>query len=149
MYNLDELDKRIIRELEKDARRSLRQISRKLGTSITTLSSRISRMEKAGVVRGYSVLVNPEMIGFDLAAVIEIVVSKGKLTEVEREIAGMRNVFAVYDITGSTDAIILARFRKRSELSTFIKSLLGMRYVERTNTHVVLNVVKEDQRIGL
>jgi DNA-binding Lrp family transcriptional regulator len=89
------------------------------------------------------------MIGFDLAAVIEIVVSKGKLTEVEREIAGMRNVFAVYDITGSTDAIILARFRKRSELSTFIKSLLGMRYVERTNTHVVLNVVKEDQRIGL
>ncbi len=149
MYNLDELDKRIIRELEKDARRSLRQISRKLGTSITTLSSRISRMEKAGVVRGYSVLVDPEMIGFDLAAVIEIVVSKGKLTEVEREIAGMRNVFAVYDITGSTDAIILARFRKRSELSTFIKSLLGMRYVERTNTHVVLNTVKEDYRIGL
>jgi DNA-binding Lrp family transcriptional regulator len=149
MYDLDELDRRVVRELEKDARRSLRQISRKLDISITTLSSRISRMENSGAVKGYSVLLDPEMLGFELTAIIEIVVSKGKLVEVEREIANMRNVFAVYDITGSTDAVILARFRKRSELSTFIKSLLAMRYVERTNTHVALNIVKEDFRIGL
>jgi DNA-binding Lrp family transcriptional regulator len=149
MHNLDELDKNLIRELEKDARRSLRKLSRNLGISITTLSKRISRLEKSGVIKGYSVLVDPESIGFDLTAIIELVVSKGKLMELEREIAKMRNVFAVYDITGSTDAVVLARFRKRNEMSRFIKSLLAMRYVERTNTHVVLNVVKEDARLGL
>ncbi len=149
MYIIDDLDKRIIRELEKDARRSFRKLSRKLGVSITTLSNRVSRLEKSGVVKGYSVLLDPESIGFDLTAIIEIVVSKGKLMEVEREIAKMGNVFAVYDITGSTDSIVIARFRKRREMSRFIKSLLGMRYVERTNTHVVLNVVKEDARLGL
>lgn len=67
----------------------------------------------------------------------------------EREIARMKNVFAVYDITGLTDVIVLARFKKRREMSRFIKSLLGMKYVERTNTHVVLNVVKEDMRVRL
>lgn len=149
MYIIDDLDKRIIRELEKDARRSFRKLSRKLGVSITTLSNRVSRLEKSGVVKGYSVLLDPESIGFDLTAIIEIVVSKGKLMEVEREIAKMGNVFAVYDITGSTDSIVIARFRKRREMSRFIKSLLGMRYVERTNTHIVLNVVKEDARLGL
>lgn len=149
MYKLDELDRKIIRELEKDARRSLRKLSRKLGISITTLSNRVSKLEKSGVIKGYSVLVDPENAGFDLTAIIEIVVSKGKLMEVERGIAKMRNVFAVYDITGLTDAIVLARFRKRSEMSRFIKSLLAMKYVERTNTHIVLNVVKEDMRIGL
>lgn len=149
MYGLNELDRRILRELEKDARRSLRCISRSLGISVTTLSNRMSRMEKAGVIKGYSVMTDPEGMGFDLTAIIEIVVSKGKLMEVEREIAKMRNVSAVYDITGETDAIIIAKFKKRSDMSSFIKSLLATRYIERTNTHVVLNIVKEDMRISL
>lgn len=149
MYAFDELDRRIIKELENDARRSLRKISRKLGISITTLSGRISDLEKEGVIKGYTVIVDPEAAGFDLTAIIEIVVSKGRLLEVEREIAKMRHVSAVYDITGSTDSLIIARFKKRNEMSGFIKSLLSMRYVERTNTHVVLNVIKEDFRVEL
>lgn len=149
MYTADGLDIRVLRELGKDARVSLRRLSRRLGVSITTVSNRLSRMEKAGMIRGYSVLVDHEKMGFDLTAMIELVVSKGKLMEVEREIAGMKNVFAVYDITGSTDAVVLARFRKRIEMNRFIKGLLSMRYVERTNTHVVLNVIKEDLGPGL
>ncbi len=149
MYRLDEIDRKIIRELEKNARLSLRRMARRLGISITTLSNRISKMEKAGVIKGYSVVIDPESVGLELTAVIEIVVSKGKLVEVEKEIAKMKNVFAVYDITGLTDAIVMARFRKRSEMSRFIKSLLAMKYVERTNTHLVLNVVKEDLKLGI
>jgi DNA-binding Lrp family transcriptional regulator len=147
MHSFDERDRKILKELEYDARRSLRKISRKLGVSITTLSTRISRMEKTGLIKGYSAVVNPEAAGYELTAIIEILVSKGRLLEVEKEISGMKQVAAVYDITGSTDAIIIARFKKRSEMSNFIKSLLAMRYVERTNTHVVLNVIKEDFRV--
>jgi DNA-binding Lrp family transcriptional regulator len=149
MQTIDELDRSIIREMQLDARRSLRKISRKLGISITTLSARLSDMEEAGMIKGYSAVVDPETAGFELTAIIEIVVSKGRLLEVEKEIAKMRQVFAVYDITGSTDALILARFRKRSEMSGFVKSLLAMRYVERTNTHVALNVIKEDMKVEL
>ena len=149
MYELGELDKDILKELNKNCRRSLRKISRKLGVSITTLSNRISRMEKAGVIKGYSVVIDPESIGFDLTAVIELVVSKGKLIEVEKEIAKMRNVFGVYDITGLTDSIVMARFRKRTDMNRFVKSLLAMRYVERTNTHIALNVIKEDFRVEM
>lgn len=147
MHSFDDLDRKILKELEYDARRSLRKISRRLGVSITTLSARISGMEKTGLIKGYSAIINPEAAGYDLTAIIEVLVSKGRLLEVEKEISGMKNVSAVYDITGSTDAIIIARFRKRSEMSSFIKSLLSMRYVERTNTHVVLNVMKEDFRV--
>lgn len=147
MHSFDELDRKILKELELDARRSLRKIAKKLEISITTLSARIARMEKTGLIKGYSAVVNPEAAGYDLTAVIEILVSKGRLLEVEKEISGMKHVSAVYDITGSTDAIIVARFRKRSDMSSFIKSLLSMKYVERTNTHVVLNVIKEDFRV--
>lgn len=53
---------------------------------------------------------------------------------------------AVYDITGLTDMVIIAKFKNRKDLSNFVKRDLSMPYVERTNTHVVLLTVKEDFR---
>jgi DNA-binding Lrp family transcriptional regulator len=65
----------------------------------------------------------------------------------EKEIARLPNVCCVYDITGLTDAIIIAKFKKREELSKFTKRLLSMPFIERANTHVVLTTVKEDFRL--
>jgi DNA-binding Lrp family transcriptional regulator len=46
-----------------------------------------------------------------------------------------------------TDAVIIAKFKKREELGKFTKRLLAIPFVERTNTHVVLTTIKEDFRI--
>jgi len=75
--------------------------------------------------------------------VIELTVSKGKMLEIENQIAKNPNVFAVYDITGTHDALILARFKDRSALSAMIKEIHKSPEVERTNTHLILNVIKE------
>jgi len=61
----------------------------------------------------------------------------------EREIAKLPGVCAVYDVTGDTDGIVIAKFRTREELSLFTKSLLAMPFVERTNTHVVLRQLRK------
>ena len=53
----------------------------------------------------------------------------------------------VYDVTGTTDAMILAKFKTRRELNNFVKRILRMPFVERTNTRVVLNTIKEDFRL--
>jgi len=67
------------------------------------------------------------------------------MLEVEKIIAQNPNVFAVYDITGTYDALILARFKTRAKLSEMIKDEIhASPYVERTNTHIVLNVIKEN-----
>ncbi|MFY9872197.1 MAG: Lrp/AsnC ligand binding domain-containing protein, partial [Candidatus Nitrosopolaris sp.] len=65
---------------------------------------------------------------------------------VEKHIAKFPNVCAVYDITGLTDMIVVAKFKNRAQLSNFVKKDLALPYVERTNTHVVLITVKEDFR---
>jgi len=67
--------------------------------------------------------------------------------EVENEIAKLPNTCLVYDVTGDYDAIVVAKFRNRKELNNFVKTILSLNYVERTNTHVVLNSVKEDFRL--
>ena len=144
---MDETDVKILKSLVSDARLSSRQISKKSGVSIGTVLTRMRRLEKEGVVRGYSAVVDHEKLGYMLTALIEITVSKGRLLEMENEIARIANVCAVYDVTGLTDAFVVAKFKSREDLSAFAKRLLAMPYVERSNTHVVLTTIKEDFRL--
>jgi DNA-binding Lrp family transcriptional regulator len=144
---LDQTDVKILETLLRDARLSSRQLARKIGVSVGTVLDRVKRMEQSGVIKGYSVMLDHEKLGYELTVVTEITVSKGKLLEMEKQIGKISSVCAVYDVTGSTDAIAIAKFRSRKELSAFTKSLLAMPFVERTNTHLALTTVKEDHRL--
>ena len=144
---LDELDRKILQSYLFDARVSYRELGHKLGVSTTTIQSRTLKLEKAGVIRGYSAILDHEKAGFQLTAITEVSVAKGKLLELEKDVAKLPQVLAVYDVTGLTDAIVIAKFRSREDLSKFTKVLLGMPFVERTNTHMVLTTVKEDFRL--
>ncbi len=144
---MDDLDRRILQAYLMDARLSCRELGHKLGVSTTTIQSRTNKLEKAEIIRGYSAIYDHEKIGFQLTAITEVSVAKGKLLELEREVAKMPHVLAVYDVTGLTDAIVIAKFKSREDLSRFTKALLAMPFVERTNTHMVLTTVKEDFRL--
>jgi DNA-binding Lrp family transcriptional regulator len=145
---LDETDVKILKALTVDARLSSRQIARQCGVSIGTVLSRIKKLEDEGIIKGYSALLDQEKLGYELTVVSEITVSKGRLLEMENEIAKLPNVCCVYDLTGLIDAVIIAKFKNREELSKFTKRLLSLPYVERTNTHVVLTTIKEDFRLA-
>jgi len=144
---LDETDVKIMKALTVDARLSSRQIAKQCDISIGTVLSRIKKMESEGIIKGYTALLDQEKLGYELTAVTEITVSKGRLLEMENEIARIPNVCCVYDLTGLADAVIIAKFKNREDLSKFTKHLLSLPYVERTNTHVVLTTIKEDFRI--
>jgi len=144
---IDDIDERILKELTKDCRKSYRQIARKVRVSIGTVLNRIRRMEEAGVIKGYSAIIDHEKVGYQLTGIAEITVSKGKLYEMEMAISKIPNTCAVYDTTGLTDADVIAKFRSRDEMSQFDKNLLSMPFVDRTNTHVVLTTIKEDFRL--
>jgi DNA-binding Lrp family transcriptional regulator len=145
--HLDETDVKILKALTADARLSSRQIAKQCDISIGTALSRIKKMESEGIINGYTALLDQEKLGYELTVVTEITVSKGRLLEMESEIARMPNVCCVYDLTGLADAAIIAKFKNREDLSKFTKHLLSLAYVERTNTHVVLTTIKEDFRI--
>lgn len=144
---LNETDKKILKNLTEDARFSSRQIAKNVGVSVGTVLSRIKKMEDEGLIKGYSVILDHEKLGYELTVVTEITVSKGRLMEMENEIAKIPNVCGVYDVTGLTDAVIIAKFKSREELGKFTKQLLALPYIERTNTHVALTTVKENFRL--
>ena len=144
---MDKTDVKILKALTSDARLSSRQIAKQCGISIGTALSRIKKMESEGIIKAYSAILDHEKLGYELTVVTEITVSKGRLLEMENEIARIPNVVSVYDVTGLTDAVIIAKFKTREDLSKFAKRLLALPYVERTNSHVVLTTIKEDFRL--
>ncbi|NDB90582.1 MAG: Lrp/AsnC family transcriptional regulator [Thaumarchaeota archaeon] len=104
-------------------------------------------MEQEKIIKGYTAIIDHEKLGYDLTATIEIYTKKGKMVEIEQDIAGMENVCAVYDVTGESDTVLVAKFKNRDELSKFVKTLSSKPNVDKTVTNIVLNTVKEDFRL--
>ena len=123
---MDETDVKILEQVLSDARLSYRKISEEIGVSPPTVLTRMQRLENNHIIKSYSAVLDHEKLGYDLTAIIEVTAVKGKITEVERHISRFPNVCAVYDITGLTDMIIVAKFRNRKDLSDFVKKDLSL-----------------------
>ena len=148
MTSIDETDKKIIAEYLKDARVSYREVAKRLQLAVGTVLTRTKKLENDGIIESYSAVLNHDKLGYEIIAISEITVSKGKLTEVENAIAKLSPTCAVYDVTGENDVIIISKFKSRDEMSDFTKKLLSMSNVERTISKIVLNTIKEDFRLS-
>ncbi len=141
--SFDKLDAQIINILQEDSRISARALAKKIGVATSTVIARIKKMEKQEIIKQYTIKMNYLALGYDLPVIVDVKVKKGKLFEVENEIARSRNVLAVYDITGEFDVAVLATFKTRKSLDKFVKKLQEIENVEQTNTKLILNTIKE------
>jgi DNA-binding Lrp family transcriptional regulator len=146
---IDDLARKIVRALNKNARKSYREIAKEVGTSATAVINKVRKLEASGAIKGYVPIVDPGHFGIDLVAIIALRISKGKLLETQEKISADRRVVAVYDITGEWDSLVIGYFKGRDDLNDFIKGILSLPYIDRTVTHLVLNVVKDERRILL
>ncbi len=144
----EDLDVKILRHLSKDGRKTKSYLAEKLKKSPNTIKAHIEGLNEENIIKNYGVQIDYEKLGYEIMAVIELTISKGKMIDVEKQISDNPNIFAVYDITGTYDALVLARFKKRSELSDLIKKINSNEFVIRTNTHLILNVIKEESNFN-
>ena len=141
---LEETDKKILNAIVDNSRLSLRQIAAKTGVSVATVMHHINKLEKEKIIKNYTANLDYEKAGYDIEVVIEVRISKGKLLDIEKKIAVHPNVFAVYDTTGSFDAVVLARFPSRRKMDSFLKKIQTYDFVERTETKLILRTMKEE-----
>ena len=146
---VEELDMKIIRTLQHDARSSYRDIARKIGVAVGTVQSRMKKLEDSKIIRGFSVDLDYSKIGLGLTSLILLQVKGKHLRDVESKLAHLSNVFIVYDVTGDFDVALVAKFSGPAAMDLFIKQVLSMDYVERTVTSIVLNSVKENYNVPL
>ena len=139
--NLDTTDRTILAALLEDARISQRGLAKRgvaQGTITTDCPS------KPGVIKGY-VLLDAEHRLDDR----DYRIAYPKRDNDRRPTASYcrPRVFAVYDVTGDYDSMVLARVQGRKDLDDLTKTVFTMEGVQRSITQVVLNTVKEDGRV--
>ncbi len=140
-------DSELLKHLSKNGKASQRELSDLTGFALGTISNHMKELEKKKIIKGYYADIDAEKAGFTLTATINLRITKGKIMDVQSSIAKHPRVFAVYDITGEWDSLVLARFKNREEMDEFIKNTLSQKNIERTSTSLVLNNVKEEMRV--
>ena len=143
MPEIDDIDRKIIGQYVADARQSYHQVAKKIGVAVSTVQARTKKLEKEGILKGYTAVLDYEKLGLNVTAITDITTTGGKIQEIETRLSQMPQESAVYDVAGTTDAIVIGKFRSTNELSKFAKSIQSIPNVNRTETHIVLSIVKE------
>ena len=113
-----------------------------MGMSPAALIERMKRLESQGIVTGYSANFDYLKLGFDFMAVLQLSIS-GDLLKIQEKLSKLQGVAAVYDTTGQYDSVAIVMCKSRQELSGLVKKILAIPGVDKTNTNIVLNVVKK------
>jgi DNA-binding Lrp family transcriptional regulator len=145
--DLDATDRNLLAALLEDARISQRGLAKRVGVAQGTITNRLRRLEEMGVIKGYTVLLDAESIGWTMTVITGLRIQKGSMIDLQQQIAADPRVFAVYDVTGDYDSMVLARVRGRRDLDDLTKTVFTLNGVQRSFTQVVLNTVKEDGRV--
>tara|TARA_Y100000310_G_scaffold313960_1_gene362904 strand:- start:715 stop:1161 length:447 start_codon:yes stop_codon:yes gene_type:complete len=140
---IDKTDKKILNVVLENSRLSYREVAKKVGVSVVTILKRVKLLQKEKIIKSYTAELDYEKIGYDIHILVKLRIAKGMLFEVEKKIAKDPHVFAVYDIMGVFDAIIIAKFKNRRSMDGFIKKIQTYNFVERTETSMILNTIKE------
>ncbi len=138
-----DLDARLIRALQADARRSNRSLAADLGVSASTVGSRLRDLEERGVIRGYRPDVDYAQLGMGLIAITRIRARGDALPRIIEALTAHPHLTHVYEITGEFDVMVIGRYEDETQMNQEIKSMLRLEGIEGTNTSVVLAAPKE------
>ena len=139
---VDSIDKRILGYLSDDARISWRKLGDLVHLSPTSAADRVRRMERDGVIEGYTVRIDPGALGRTVRAVVEVSLGVGdQIDEFEERLLQRDEVaFAAY-VTGTADYSIIVECEGTDGLDAFVRWLRADAGVARTETKLLLRVV--------
>jgi Lrp/AsnC family leucine-responsive transcriptional regulator len=117
---LDDIDRRIVGEVQGDARLTMAELARRVGLSAPAVTERLQRLEQRGVIRGYHADVDPRALGLALSAVVRIRPAPGQLKNVAEAAVAAPEVVECHRITGDDCYIMRAHVRDVEQLEELI-----------------------------
>jgi Lrp/AsnC family leucine-responsive transcriptional regulator len=148
--DLDPADRRILRELQKDGRISIADLSERVGLTPTPCWRRVRDLEQRGVIRGYSCLVDPVAVGLEIEALVQVTLERHAVLAINEFIAELKTIPSVVQcisLTGQYDAqlrvlapsiaafeqILMTRLAKIPGVAHLNSSFVLNRLIDRTD----------------
>ncbi|MEM8904800.1 MAG: Lrp/AsnC family transcriptional regulator [Actinomycetota bacterium] len=145
VVDLDDVDRRLLLELRRDARASVNELAGLANVSRSTAYQRLERMRRQGVLGDSSVEVDPEAVGLDVAAMILIDLEQGSWRDLLDDLRSLPGLEHLAFTTGAFDAVALVRVAGVHALrDVVLDHLLGLESVRSTQTVFVLDEWRAD-----
>ena len=139
-HKLDNIDRKIIEMLQKNARTPVKEIAKEVFLSSPAVSARIEHLEKNGLITGYHAQINPVFLGYHIKAFINLEVEPNQKKDFYPFIQSIPNVIECNCVTGDYSMLIEVAFRSTMELDHFINEL---QQFGRTKTQIVFSTSVE------
>lgn len=146
-YTIDEIDRRILYILIKDARTPFLEIAREVGISGAAIHQRVNKLQKNGIITGSRLMVDPSALGLNVCAFVSIVVTEsGKLKDVIAALKGIPEVVECHFITGKYSLLIKLYCRDNSHLmDVLLGGIQNIPSIQSTETMISLDKAFERQ----
>ncbi|MGH4014356.1 MAG: Lrp/AsnC family transcriptional regulator [Pseudonocardiaceae bacterium] len=141
---MDSLDQQIVARLVANARSSYAQIGGIVGLSAPAVKRRVDKLLEAGVLRGFTAVVDPGALGWGTEAFVEVH-CRGNVapSQLRAGLERLPEVVAAYTVSGAADAIVHLRAAGIAHLENALERLRAVDFVDRTVSTVVLSTLLE------
>ncbi len=150
---LSKLDKKILRELQRDGRISYAELARRVGLTTTPCLERVKRMEREGVILGYTTLLNPATLKAALVVFVQIRLTRTSqdiFAKFRKSAMALQDVQECYLVSGNFDYLIKARVENMEAYRLLLgETLLKLPGVLESTSYVVMEEVKETLNIQI
>jgi Lrp/AsnC family leucine-responsive transcriptional regulator len=148
---IDDIDRKILRMLQKDGRMSLTEMARRIGLTKVAVSYRVRRLRKSGVIEGFNVKISPEMVGQSFLFATQLVMKeKGPQAElIARKIASLKGVQIVFLTFGQYDIFVVARAEDTASARDLVYEMYGAGGIIGSTTWVSHTLVKESTEVQI
>lgn len=148
---LDRIDRQILRELQNEGRLAFTELGERVGLSTTPCTERVRRLEREGVIMGYSARLNPEHLQAGLLVFVEINLSykSGDIfEEFRRAVLKLPHVLECHLVSGDFDYLIKARINEMASYRKLLGDiLLKLPHVRDSKSYIVMEEVKESMSL--
>lgn len=141
---MDQIDKKIVMLLEKNARMPLKKIAEEVGLTSPAVSTRIYRLEQAGILTGYHAQISRKVMGYVVMAFVSLELTPGFEEEFQKKVLESEFILECYNLTGQYGMLMKAVFKGTMELDTFIGE---MQRFGKTSTQIVYSTLVEKQNV--
>ena len=136
---LDELDARLLRELDDSPRVGVLELSRRLGVARGTVQARLDRLVERGVIAGFAPTIDPVALGFEVTAFATLEIRQGQGQAVLRHLQEIAEVLEVHTITGPGDMLCRVVARSNADLQRVLDRVTQYPEIVRTSTVIALS----------
>ena len=148
---IDATDLKILEILQADARTANAEIARQVGLVPSAVLERIRRLEKQGVIEGYTARINPKALGLPLLSYVSVRThERPDAMDTVKQLAKMPEVLEVHFVAGEDCIHVKVRAANTDDLSRILRDRFGkIRGIRSTQTTIVLESVKETSALPL